>query len=64
MAAIRDISVIISTTTLFAEVSFEYFSTVMLTKKCCYLLIPQRQPVNYLNNYIFNLDLYWANQSE
>lgn len=57
MIVIWDITVILSTTTLFAEVSFEYFSTVMLAEKCYYLLIAQRQQMNQLDNYVQYLDL-------
>lgn len=56
MTVIWEILVIISTTALFAEVCFEYFCTVMLAEKCHYLLIPQRQQMNQLNNYVQYLD--------
>lgn len=56
MTVIWEILVIISTTALFAEVCFEYFCTVMLAEKCHYLLTPQRQQMNQLNNYVQYLD--------
>lgn len=46
MTVIWDLSVILSITTLFAEVSFEDFSTGILAEKYYYLLVAQRYQIN------------------